>query len=134
MVGKNDLRAIGYKKLLVDVHSQFAKLSDFLKKGQRVEHDAVADHGTAIWPQNPAGHQLQDELLSPDDDRMPGVVAAGIARYHRKPVGKNIDDLSLTLVAPLGTQYYRSLGSHELQSISCDALFPCRLGLLIEHL
>jgi hypothetical protein len=72
---------------------------------------------------------LQDEFLSPDDDGMPGVVAAGIACHHGKPIGKNVDDLSFSLVAPLGTQYNRSLGSHELPSISCDALFPCRLGL-----
>jgi hypothetical protein len=34
----------------------------------------------------------------------------------------------------LGAQYYRSLSSHALQSVSCDALFPCRFGLLIELL
>jgi hypothetical protein len=34
----------------------------------------------------------------------------------------------------LGAQYHCSLGSHVLQSISSDALFPCRFGLLIELL
>jgi len=65
---------------------------------------------------------------------MSGIVTAGVARHHRKPIGKNVDDLSFSLIAPLGTQYYRSLSSHELQSVSCDALFPCSLGLLIERL
>jgi hypothetical protein len=34
----------------------------------------------------------------------------------------------------LGSHYNRSLSSHELQSISCDAPFPRPLGLLIERL
>ncbi len=134
MVRQDHLSAIGDKKLLVDVHPQLAQLADFFKKGHRVEHHAVADHGMAVRPQNPAWDQLQDELLAVNDDCMAGVVAAGITGHDRKSVGKNVDDLSLSLVAPLGTQYYRSLGSHELQSISCDAPFPCRFGLLIQHL
>jgi hypothetical protein len=44
---------------------------------------------------------------------MAGVVAAGIPGDHRKPVGKNVNDLSLPLVAPLGAHYHCSLGSHE---------------------
>jgi hypothetical protein len=46
---------------------------------------------------------LQNELLSPNEDRVAGVVAAGVPRDDCKSVGKNIDDLSLTLIAPLGT-------------------------------
>src|ERR1700722_15116480 len=134
MVGQDHLGAIRYKQLFIDVDPQVAQLADFLKEGQRVEHHAVADHGTAVRPQHTARDQLQDEFLSPDDDGMPGVVPACIPCHHRKPIGKNVDDLSFSLVAPLGTQYDRSLGSHELQSISCYALFPCRLGhFLIER-
>ncbi len=134
MVGQDHLGAIGDEKLLIDVDPQVAQLADFLKEGQRVEHHPVADDGTAVRTQNSARDQLQNEFLPADDDRMSGVVTARIARHHRKPLGKNVDDLSLSLVAPLGAQYHRSLGSHELQSISCDAPFPCRLGLLIELL
>ncbi len=134
MVGQDHLGAIGDKKLLIDVDPQIAQLADLFKKRQWIQHHAVADDGTAVRTQNPARDQLQNEFLPSDDDGMPGVVTARIARHHRKPIGKNVDDLSLSLIAPLGAQYYRSLGSHVLQSISCDALFPCRFGLLIELL
>jgi hypothetical protein len=53
-------------------------------------------------------------------------VAACIPGDDRKSIGENVNDLSFSLIAPLGAQYYRSLSSHELQSISCDALFPAR--------
>jgi hypothetical protein len=65
---------------------------------------------------------------------MPGVVAACIPSDDRKSIGENVNDLSFSLIAPLGSHYNRSLSSHELQSISCDAPFPRPLGLLIERL
>ena len=107
------LGAIGDKKLLIDVDSQVAELPHLGQKSQRVEHDPVADHRPAVGTQYPAGNQLKNKLLSPDDDGMPGVVAARIARHHRKPVRKNIDDLAFSLVAPLGAHQHCSLGSHE---------------------
>jgi hypothetical protein len=33
---------------------------------------------------------------------MPGIVTACIARDDRKSIGENVDDLSFSLVAPLG--------------------------------
>ena len=134
VVGKNHLRAVGDKELLIDVDPQVAELADFFQKGQGVEHYAVADHGTAVRAQNTARDQLQNELLSADDDSMSGIVTAGIARDDGKSIGENVDDLSFSLVAPLGAQYHCCLGSHVLQSISCGALFPAWLSLLIERL
>src|SRR5271168_531283 len=117
MVGQNHLRAVGDKKLLIDVDPQVAQLADLFKESQWVQHHAIADDRPAVRTQNTARDQLQDELLAPDDDGMSSIVTAGIARYNSKPIGKNVDDLSFSLIAPLGAQYYRSLSSHALQSV-----------------
>ena len=38
-----------------------------------------------LRPQHAARNQLQHELLARDDDRVSGIVAAGIARHHVEP-------------------------------------------------
>ena len=43
---------------------------------------------------------------------MSGIMAAGVARDHIKALGENIDDLTFTFIAPLGTKDHggRTLG------------------------
>ncbi len=38
----------------------------------------------------------------PDHDRMTGVVAPLVARDDIRPLGQEVDDLSLAFIAPLG--------------------------------
>ena len=56
----------------------------------------------AAAAQDAAGNQLQDELLPPQDDRVAGVMPAGIARYQREVFREHVNDLALALIAPLG--------------------------------
>jgi hypothetical protein len=86
VVGQNHLGPVGDKQLLVDVDPQVAKLAHLFQKGQRVEHHSIADHRPAVRTQNAAGHQLQDKLFSPNDDGMPGIVAACVTSDDRKPI------------------------------------------------
>ncbi len=102
VVRQDHLGTIRDKKLFINVDSQVAQLPDLLEKRQRIQHHAVANDRTAVGTQNPARHQLQNELLPPDNDGMPRVVTACIAGHERKSIGKNVDDLSFSLVAPLG--------------------------------
>ena len=75
-----------------------------LRKGRRIKHHAVADDALALRPQHAAGDQLQHELFAVDDDGVPGVVAAGVARDHVELLREDVDDLALALIAPLGTK------------------------------
>src|ERR1700722_9968224 len=113
MVRQDHLGTIRHKELFVDIDPEVAKLAHFCQKGEWVEHYPVADDGAAIGTQNTTRDQLQDKLLAPNNDRMAGIVAAGIPGDPRESVGKNVNDLSLPLVAPLAAHYYCSLGSHE---------------------
>src|ERR1700747_202062 len=99
MVGENDLRAVRHEKVAVHFHAGSAQRSNFLQEGQRINHYAIADNAGALGPQNAAGHELQDELFSVDDDSMSGVVATGVTSYHRKRLSEYVDNLALALVA-----------------------------------
>ena len=60
---------------------------------------------TRFRPQHAAGHQLQDKLLPADDDGVPGIVPAGVARDHIERAREHIDNLALAFIAPLGAKY-----------------------------
>ena len=46
------------------IDPKLVQLVDLFQEGHRVQHHAVADDRTAVRPQHPAGHQLQNELLA----------------------------------------------------------------------
>ena len=69
---------------------------------RRVDDDAVADHGSDVVVQDSAGHQLESEGLTVDDDGVTRVVAALIADDQMHLLGDEIGELALALVAPLG--------------------------------
>ena len=125
MVGKNDLGAVRNEKIAIHFHARGAQGRDFFEEGQRIDHYAVADDAGALGPQNAAGHELQNEFFFVDDDGVSGVVAAGVARHDRKSLSEYIDDLTLALVAPLGSDNDRS---------STSALFAaqCQYKLHLE--
>ena len=119
MVGKNNLRAIRDEKIAVHFHAGGAQGSDFLQEGQRIDHHAIADDAGALRPQNAAGHELQNEFFSVDDDGVSGVVAAGVASHHRKCLSEYVDNLALALVAPLGSDNDRSSAPARATSAQC---------------
>src|SRR6202041_258847 len=99
----------------IDNDACLAQRAHFLQKGHGVKHYAVADYTTAGGSQHSAGNQLQNKFLAIDDDRVPGIMAAGVTRHDRKALRQNIDNLSLALVAPLSSDNYRSLASFQCQ-------------------
>src|SRR6266404_3100134 len=120
MVGKNNLRAVRDEKVAIHFHAGSAQGSDFLQEGQRINHHAVADDAGALGPQNASGHELQDELFPVDDDGVSGVMAAGIARHHRKSLSEHVDNLALALIAPLRSDDDRSSASARLTSAQSE--------------
>jgi len=115
LVGQDHVRPIRDKKIAVHFDSGFAQATDFLQKGERVEHHAIADHTTAIGAQHAAGHQLENKLFAVDDDGVSGVVAAGIASYDREALRQHVNDLPFSLIAPLGAYDHRSLAFFQFR-------------------
>ena len=89
-----------------------AQAGDLVEESDGVQHHAVADDAFAARAQHAAGDELQDELLAADDDGMPGVMPAGIARHRGEPLAQHVHNFAFALVAPLGAQHYCRLCSH----------------------
>ena len=68
----------------------------------RVDDDAVADHAQLAGVEDPRRDQVELVDLVVADDRVAGVVAALVADDDVGPLGEQVGDLSLALVAPLG--------------------------------
>ena len=68
----------------------------------RVDDDAVADDAGLARVEDPARDQVELPGLAVAHDRVPGVVAALEADDRVGPLGEQVDDLALALIAPLG--------------------------------
>ena len=93
-------------RLSIELHAAFCHAVHFFEQRSGIDHHAVPDDARLALVQNPGGDQVQDELVRAHDHRMARVVAALIARNDIRPLGKQVDDLSLPLVAPLGADNY----------------------------
>ncbi len=81
------------------------KVVEFLDQGDGIDYRAVADHADLARVQRAGRNQAQDELLSVDDQGM-GRVVAPLETDDDIGVGRQqIDDLALTLIAPLCADY-----------------------------
>ena len=78
---------------------------DLAQQHARIDDDAVADHAGLVGVEDPRRDQVELELLTVADDRVARVVAALEADDRGSPLGEQIRDLALALVAPLGADY-----------------------------
>ena len=76
---------------------------DFLDQDFRIDDHAVADDAELVRVERAGRDQVEDGLLAVDHQRVAGVVAALEANDDIGVVSKQIDDLALALVTPLGT-------------------------------
>ena len=107
--------------MAIDFHPGLAQCANFLQKGERIEHHAVADNAAAARAQHATGHQLQNKFLAVDDDGVAGIVAPGIAGDDGEVLRQDVDDLPLALIAPLGANNHGGLAFFH--SISEQAKF-----------
>ncbi len=113
VVGQDDVSAIGEKEARADVNAEREQLVHLGEQGHGIEDDAVADNGDAVGAEGSAGNELEHEALAVNDDGVAGVVAAGIAGNDGKVSAKNVNDLALAFIAPLGAENDCSVGCHS---------------------
>ena len=101
VVGHDQVRVRGDPQR-ADVDPAAAEPVELLDQHVRVDDDAVADRAGEPRMEDPRRDQVELELLAVADDRVAGVVAALKADHERCPLGEQVDDLALSLVAPLG--------------------------------
>ncbi len=74
---------------------------DLLYEVEGIHHHAITDHARLARVQDSRGDQAQNALLALGDDGVPGVRATLVADNHVRLSGEHVNNLSLTLVAPL---------------------------------
>src|SRR5437870_11427049 len=100
--------AIADEQAVIHLHAVVTQSGNFFEKCDGIENYTVADYAAASCAQHATRYQLQDELLAIDDDRVPRVMSARVARYDGKVLRQDIDDLALAFVTPLGADDDRS--------------------------
>ena len=112
VVGQNDLGAIGDEELPSTATPSSRSRPTSLRKAMGSSTTPLPMTPLQPRPQHAAGNELEHKLLAADDDRMAGVVPAGVARHGREPLAEHVHNLALALVAPLGAQHHCCLCSH----------------------
>ena len=105
MRGQQNVRAIADEQAAGNLDTGRLQGVDFGKQSGGVDHQAVADYGLLAGPQDSAGDQLEDEFPIANEDGMPGIVAALIARDNVEAFGEDVDYLSFAFISPLRAQY-----------------------------
>src|SRR5271169_5907973 len=114
MVRQNDMGTVADEKIAVHCQAVGTQRVDFFHQSEGIEYHPVADHAAAPLAKHTTRDELENELLPLDGDRVTGVVAAGIAGHDLEPLGENVYDLALALVAPLRSDDDRCLASFQL--------------------
>src|SRR6266536_1331036 len=100
--------AIADEQAVIHLHAVVTQSGNFFEKCDGIENYTIADDAAGSRAQYATGHQLQDKLFAVDDDRVPRVMAAGVASHDGKILRQDIDDLALAFVTPLGADDDRS--------------------------
>ena len=74
---------------------------DLLEQRVRIDHHAVAQHARLAGMADTGGHEVGDELLAVDHERVAGIRSAAVAHDDIGALGEQIDDLALALITPL---------------------------------
>ena len=108
VMGQDEVRAVRDDQVVADLDAERLELPGLPLEGDRVHHDAVADHAEDPRVQDAGGDEVQHELLPGDDHGVAGVVPAVVAGHHLDPRREQVHDLPLAFVAPLGA------GDHDV--------------------
>ena len=122
VVRQDEVRAVRDDEVVADLDAERLELPGLPLEGDRVHHDAVADHAEDPRVQDPGGDEVQHELLPRDDHGVAGVVAAVVARHHLDPRRQQVHDLPLAFVAPLGA------GDHDVGHVPRVRVWRSRSG------
>lgn len=105
VVRHDQRRGRGNLQARAHFHAGVFQLADLFDQRGRGDHHAIADQAQRVVAQDAGRDQMQDGLLAIDDECMAGVMAALEADDRTDFFGKQIDDLALAFIAPLGTEH-----------------------------
>src|SRR5215211_9011115 len=102
----------------------FAYLVYLFEKCFRIDHHTIAEHTNFVRMDYSRRQQPQNERFIAYVDAMAGIMPALITRNYVETVREQVDNLSLALVAPLGTNNYDDHNVEESASPHSAARSP----------
>ena len=121
MIGHDDVRAVRDPDVVTGKPA-LLEHADLLQQHERIDDHARADHALRLLMQHSGRQQMEDEFLSVHDDRMACVVAALETDDRIGVLAEDVDDLSFSLVTPLGADYYSTWHFFHLFKLSKNAI------------
>ena len=106
VVFKDKMRAIADKQPPLAGDPCRRQTVYLLFERNRVDHDPVTYGTLFLRMQDPGRNEMKNIFAAVNDYSMTGVVTALIAGYYVEMSSKQVDDLPLTLITPLGTNDY----------------------------
>ena len=128
MERKDDVGAVADRELRFDGNAGRRQGVDLLDQRRGIDDDAVADDGFHAVAQDAAGNQLENELLLADKNRVPGIVAALIARDDVEMLGKQVDNFAFAFIAPLSAKHNQITHSSPTQCIELALQVACEIA------
>jgi hypothetical protein len=101
VVRKHEMRTVAHIQAALDIHAVADETVDLREERIRIENHPIADRAANTWVKNAARDLVQDEGGIPDVYRMACVRSALVANDPIRALGEDVDELSLSLVAPL---------------------------------
>src|SRR5204862_266615 len=101
---KQHVRPVADKEAPGDLYARGFKGFDLGEQRAGIDDQAIADDRLLARAQDAARDQLENIFLLAYKNGMAGVMPALIPRDDVELLGKEIDDLPLALVSPLGSQ------------------------------
>jgi hypothetical protein len=95
------MSAVANEQILADCDAHVSQTVDLGDKGDRIDHNAVADHANFSAPENSRGDEVQNVFDASMNDGVSGIVSALAADDNVGFAREHIDDLAFSLIAPL---------------------------------
>ena len=103
VIREHDVSAIAHDEALRDPFTPAAlEVVDLTEENREIDHHALADDALGSFAEDPARQEPHDHLFVTDDERVPRVRTTAPANDLIGELRVEVDDLSLTFIAPLG--------------------------------
>ena len=116
VIGHDDVDVGAHLQSRADLDSPLVEGLQLLEKGLGIEDHAVAEAAELAPVQDAGGDEVENVLLRTGDDGVTGVVPSGVPDDDISVIGEEVNDFSLALITPLGTD--NNQGRHEYPFIN----------------
>jgi hypothetical protein len=106
VVGHDHVSVFAHKQAAINIYTGVGQHLDFRNKGLRINYNAIANDTGEVIVEDSGRNQVKDNFAAFHYYGVTGIVAALVAAYNIRVVGKEVNNLPLTFIAPLAPNYY----------------------------